>query len=82
MIVRTYFSNTKRVIAAAYGIKNQQTLVKYVQKRLTRLTDEQLLQLGEWTGNVLLLPDQVEIIVFLLGKPEDFKVIYSEQIKD
>ena len=73
---RSYKTNSKTKIAMAYGI-TEVTLVKHVRKRIERLTDEQLLQLGEWTGPGFLLPDQVEIVVFIMGKPELPEMIYT-----
>jgi hypothetical protein len=78
-MIAAYITNSKKTIAYAYGIAKEETLVKKIRERLGRLDDEQTLQLGKWVGNGNLLPDQVEIIVFLMGKPQRPELLYTEK---
>lgn len=78
-VVKTFKSLPKSKLARAYGYNTARALVNRVRTRLDRLDESQILQLGEWTGHGYLLPDQVEIICFLLGTPEDPKRVYSTE---
>ncbi len=74
---RTYLTTTKTRLATAYGFASEQTIVSRIRKNLHRLEDEQLRQLGEWTGNSALMPDQTQIIVELLGTPHAPEMLYT-----
>lgn len=75
---RTYKTCTRQNVATAYGFKKTETIMKRIEENIHRLDDEQLLQLGVWTGHGNLLPDQVEIVVFLLGKASVTNILYEE----
>ncbi len=75
-MIREYLTTNKTTLARAYGFQREETLVSRIRDRLSRLDDDKLLQLGEWTGNITLLPDQVEIIVFMLGTPSEPDMVY------
>lgn len=75
---RVYKSNTKTGLAHAYGYQREQSLVARIRSLIHRLTDDELLTLGEWTGGALLLPAQVEILVKLLGTPSKPDLVYTE----
>lgn len=74
---RAYHSLLKKDLATAYGYAKADSFVARLRKELHRLTDEQIQALGEWQGNGLLLPRQVEIIVIALGEPSKPAIVYT-----
>lgn len=78
---RIYKTTTKSNLAVAYGFRSESTIVKKIRERISRLSedDDRLYRLGIWTGNCNLLPDQTEILVELLGKPQEPELLYSVQ---
>lgn len=74
------FKTASRIrIAQAYGFSKGETIMSRISARLQHLTDEQLTQLGNYTGPSRLMPDQVSIIVLLLGTPENPQMLYDEK---
>ena len=78
-MTRFYKTTTKQNIASAYGFRKEETIVKRIREKLIELNDQQLSQLDKWTGNGNLLPDQVEIIVFMMGTPDFPQLLYEEK---
>jgi len=74
---RTYKTISRQKLAIAYGLQKTETIMKRIKSSLHRLNDEQLIQLGAFEGYSRLFPDQVEIIVTLLGKPENPTMLYE-----
>lgn len=74
---RIYKTTTKTALARAYGFSSEVTIVRRIKDRIGKLTDDKLERLGVWTGNCNLMPDQTEIIVELLGKPQEPDMLYS-----
>lgn len=70
-----FLSLTRKEIAYAYGFADFRPVCTRIREKMGTLTDEQLEQLGNWTGNAKLLPKQVEIIVFIMGKPARPEVV-------
>lgn len=76
---RTYRANNKKTLAVAYGFAQTRSLVDRIRSKVDGLSDEDTLLLGQWTGNGILLPQQVEIIVKMLGTPSLPDLVYSEK---
>lgn len=70
-------SLTRKEIAYAYGFSDFRPVRARIREKIHTLTDEQLQQLGKWTGNAKLLPKQVEIIVSIMGKPARPELVYN-----
>jgi hypothetical protein len=70
-------SLTRKELAYAYGFADFRPIRARIREKIHTLTDEQLEQLGNWTGSAKLLPKQVEIIVLIMGKPARPEVVYN-----
>lgn len=70
-------SLTRKQLAQAYGFNDRRPIYSRIEAKLNMLSDEQLVTLGKWKGKDLLLPEQVEIIVYLLGKPAQPNIVYG-----
>lgn len=81
MIVRTYKNCSRQIIATAYGYRKSQTIVAKIDCAYQSAPDEVKRKLGTWKTGSRLLPDQVEAIVLLLGKPETPHLLYAETIQ-
>lgn len=73
----TYHSCARKQVAYAYGFADFRPVCSRIRGKLHTLTEEQLKQLGKWTGNTKLMPDQVEIIVLLMGKPSHPSILFT-----
>jgi hypothetical protein len=74
---RHYKTTSRAKLAIAYGFSKQETIMNRIKQSIHRLTDEELTELGQFTGCPRLLPAQVKIIVSLLGEPENPQMLYE-----
>ena len=79
MSVRIYKTITKKQLASAYGFNTEPAIVRRIRDNVHRLDEDSVLKLGKWTGNGHLLPDQVQVLVSLLGNPSEPAILFSEK---
>lgn len=78
---RHYHNITKSQLANAYGYSRAKSIINRVEMRIeeNHIDKKMLQRLGDWRGHTNLLPDQVEILVEILGKPQHPEKIYTEK---
>lgn len=80
MKIRRYKTASKKILANAYGLQKYETVFHRICRNIHKLNAEELSRLGDFGGPSRLLPEQVELIVKILGTPENPKILYSEEV--